>query len=102
MELKEPIAKAVKEMSELGNKFRKAKGDYGNKERAELNAHIVMRNAKEAAPFLEGPKAKMEAVEAVAKAVTEAAAPMISLTGEALEAFDTPASVLEAVEKQAA
>jgi len=100
--LKEPMAKAVKECSDLKNKFHKAKNEYAGTERAELNAHIVARNAKEAAPFVEGPKAKMEAIEAEAKAAADAAAPMIALTGEALEAFETPASVVEAVEKHAA
>merc|ERR1712086_291804 len=75
---------------------------YSIKERAELNAHIVARNAKEAAPFVEGPKAKMEGLEAAAKAAEDAAAPMIALKPEELEAFATPASTLATVEKHAA
>merc|ERR1719331_1987742 len=85
--LKEPIAKAAKEMKELQGKFGKAKGDYSNKERAEKNAHIEIRNNKEAAPFLEGPTAKLAAVEAASKAAEEAAAAMIALSPEELEAF---------------
>jgi len=101
-QLKEPVSKAQKEAQELSASFRKAKGEYSSKERAELNAHIVARNAKEAAPFLEGPKAKMEGLEAAAKATEDAAAPMVALKPEELEAFATPASTLATVEKHAA
>ena len=82
-QLKEPASKAQKDMQELLANFRKAKNEYSTKERAELNAHIVARNAKEAAPFLEVPKAKMEGLEAAAKAAEDAAAPMIALKPEA-------------------
>jgi len=58
-----------------------------------------VRNKKEAAPFVEGPKAALEALEAAAKAAEEAAAAMVSLAGEELEAFASPATVLENVEK---
>lgn len=44
----------------------------------------------------------MDALEADAKATQEAGAPMVSLNGDDLKAFATPASVLEAVEKHAA
>ena len=48
----------------MGVKVAKAKGDFSNKDRMELNAHIEARNAKEAAPFVDGPKAKLEALGA--------------------------------------
>jgi len=97
--MKEPILKAQKDMKELTGKFQKSKGEYANKERAEANLHIEVRNKKEAAQYVEGPRAKLEAVEAAAKAAEEAAAAMVSLTGEELEGFAKPATVLKNVEK---
>ena len=53
--LSEPLAKAEKEMQELKSKLAKAKHDYEKTEQTERNAHIEARNAKEAAPFVDGP-----------------------------------------------
>merc|ERR1712232_558713 len=97
--MKEPILKAQKDVKELAGKFQKAKGEYANKERTEANLHIEIRNKKEAAQYVEGPQAKLEAVETAAKAAEETAAAMVSLTGEELEAFEKPATVLKNVEK---
>jgi len=79
-----------------------AKKEYTEKERSEMNAHIEARNLKEAAPFIEGPTAQCEAAESASKAVVKAGAPMASLSGEELQAFSTPATVSEAVEKAVA
>lgn len=99
--LKEPIAAAEKAMAELRSKSQKAKGEYASKERSEASAHIEIRNAKEAAPFVEGPKGQLAALETDAKEAEEAAAPVIALSGDELQAFATPATVLAAVEKLA-
>merc|ERR1712139_169091 len=77
--LKEEITKAEKSIGELKKKFADGKKAFEVKLKAERNAHIEARNAKEAAPFLEGPTAKMEALEADAKAAEEAGAPMAKL-----------------------
>merc|ERR1712196_703604 len=95
--LKEKITEAQKSMSEIRKKAEEAKRGYTQKEAAEKNAHIEARNQKEAAPFLEGPKAKFAALEAASKTCDEAAAPMIDLKGDDLKVFATPASVSEAV-----
>jgi len=92
----------LKGMDELRNKVATAKRTFSAKEAPEKNAHIEARNQKEAAPFLEGPKARMEKLDADSNAVKEAAAPMLSLAGDALKDFATPASVSEALEKLAA
>jgi len=99
IKLKEPVTKAQKSMEELKAKIAKGRGEFANKERAEQNAHIEAKNMKEAAAFIEGPKAKVEELEADAKAVEEAGAAMASLTGDELQAFATPASLVEKVEK---
>jgi hypothetical protein len=57
---------------------------------------------KEAGPFIEGPQAKMAAVEAAAKAVEEAAAPMVTLVDKELEDFATPSAVWNNSDKQVA
>lgn len=98
--LREPLDKVHKEMRELLDNFRTARSQYSDKERAEMQAHVIARVMKEAAPFIEGPQSKMEVVEAAAKAGDEAAAPMISLAGEDLEKFAEPCTVLQNVEKQ--
>jgi uncharacterized coiled-coil DUF342 family protein len=100
--LKEEVTKASKAMDELKKKCGEAKNKYQKTETAEKSAHIEARNAREAAPFLAEPKAKFEAVEASSKAAEEAAAPLVSLTGDELAKFATPAAVLEAVEQHAA
>jgi len=100
--LKEEVIKAQKAMDEIKNEARKAQSAFQDKEQKEKNAHIEAKNAKEAAPFLEDPKAKMEALEADGKAADEAFAPMKTLSAEELKAFATPASVKDATEKLAA
>merc|ERR1712072_96904 len=79
-------------------------GTFSDKEHSERNAHIVARTEKEAAPFLDGPKAKMEALEADAKAAQEAGAALTALGfgSDELKAFATPATVMEAVDKLSA
>lgn len=100
--LKEDVTAAIKAIEELKKKVGEAKRAYATKEAAERNAHIEAKNKKEAAPFLEAPNAKVEALEAEVKAVEEAAAPMVSLSGDGLQSFATPASVAEKVDKLAA
>jgi len=100
--LKEEVTKSLKAMDELRAKVATGKRAFSGKEASEKNAHIEARNQKEAAPFLEGPKARMEALDADSNAAKEAAAPMLSLAGDALKEFATPATVSEALEKLAA
>jgi hypothetical protein len=97
--LQEEVAKALKVVDDLRGKVTGAKKAFEAKEVSERNAHIEARNQKEAAPYIDGPKAKMEPLEADAKAAEEAAAPMISLNAEDLKVFATPASIIAAVEK---
>jgi len=100
--LKEQVATALKSMDDLKKKAHVAKQAFHAKENTERNAHIEAKNAKEAAPFLADPKAKLEALEALVKACDEAAAPMIAISNDDLKTFATPASILEAVEGHAA
>jgi hypothetical protein len=100
--LKEKCTEAQKAIDELRKKVSTAKRDYFAKEKSEMNAHIEIRNMKEAAKYLEDPKAKLEALEAAAKAAEDASAALTSLTGDELLAFKTPATVLEATEKASA
>jgi len=84
-------------MEEIKTKKESAKKAFNAKVLSEKNAHIEARNQKEAAPFLEAPKATIDALEAATKSVEAAGAPMVALTGDELNAFATPASVLEEV-----
>jgi len=100
--LKEEAAKAQKTVNDFTGKVKNATKALEQKVQLERNAHVEARNAKEAAPFVDGPKALMQALEADAKAAEEAGAPVATISGEDFRAFATPASVLEAVEKLAA
>jgi hypothetical protein len=97
--LKTEISNAVKSMDDLKRAVATAKKEYSQKERSEAIAHIEAKNLKDAAPFVDGPKALVDALEALSKAAEEASAPMAALSAEDLETFATPASVLEAMEK---
>jgi hypothetical protein len=97
--LKEKVNEASKAMKKLEGSVSAAKRDYTNKEKSESNAHIEARNLKEAAPYLEGPKTKLEAVTGTVSDAESAASSLVALSGDELEAFATPASVLEVVEK---
>jgi len=96
------VNKATKALSDLKKNAADAKSAHHNKETAEKTAHIEAKNLKEAAPFLEAPKAKIADLEASANAAEEAAAPMVSLSPEELKTFATPAAVQEAVEEKSA
>lgn len=102
VKLKDEVVVHMKAMEEIKKAIAKARGPYAAKEKEEREAHIEARNNKEAAPFLEEPKSKMEVLEAEAAAVEEAAAPLASLSSEELLAFASPGPVLEKVEKLAA
>jgi len=80
-------------------KLATAKGDFAKKDQAEKNAHIEVRERKEAA-LTSAPAEKVEAVEARAKKVAEDVKPLVSLESAELEAFATPVSLLEEVETQ--
>jgi predicted nucleic acid-binding Zn-ribbon protein len=97
--LKEKVVEAQKKVEELKKTVVVAKRELAAKEKSEANAHIEARNLKDAAPYLEGPTAKVEAVLAAAKSVEDEGEAMASLSGDELAAFATPASVVSAVEK---
>lgn len=99
VKLKEEVSKTKSAMAELKTTTAKAKAAFLVTEQAEANAHTEAKNMKEAAPFLDAAKEVMQVLEADAKAAEETSAPIVTLTGEALEAFATPASVLEKMEE---
>merc|ERR1719281_1631032 len=100
--MKDDVKKAQKAIEELRKKVADARKAFIISENTERNALMEAKNEKEAGPFLQEPRAKLEAVVAEATAAEEAAAPMISLTADALEEFSTPGSVLESIEKHLA
>jgi hypothetical protein len=82
--LRDDIKQAQTSIDDLRSKFAKARSEYQTKERAEVNAHVEARNAKEAAAFLEEPTEKVASLEADAKAVEDAGASITSLSGDEL------------------
>jgi len=83
----------------LKKKVVAAKKDFAKREEAEKNAHIEAREKKAADEMTGEAAAKVEAMEAGVKALEEAVQPMVSLKGAELDAFPTPASVLEEAER---
>jgi len=87
-------------LSKLKIKLGNGKKDYAKNEVAEKNAHIERRERKEAEVITAPATAKFETLEAGAKALDEAAKALKDITGEELDAFATPLSVVEASEKE--
>jgi len=96
--LNEEVKKALTGIEEVRQKFASAKKEWQATERAEMNAHIEAKNKKEAAALVDVVIPEVEKVEALAKAVTEAAAPVSALNEEETLAFATPSAVQESVE----
>jgi len=97
--LRDDISKAQKTVDELRKSFGVAKAKYIAQERTEANAHVEARNLKVAGEFLDEPNKQAAALEAEVALIEAAGAAIVSLTGEELEAFATPASVVAKVEK---
>jgi len=93
------VATAMAKIRELRSQIITGKTAFKTKEKAELNAHIEAKERKEAEAITGAATPKVESAEAATKAVENAAEPMTSLADDAVEAFATPASVLESVEK---
>lgn len=79
-----------------------AKVEYSRRETAERNAHILAKEQKEADLLLGPVKECIKAMEASTKALEDTCAPFTSLQVDALQAFATPAAVLDEAEKLAA
>jgi len=86
----------------LKKKVLLAKRDYTVREQAELNAHIEIRERKEAEVITSAATEKLATLAASKKALEEAAAPLLSLEASERATFATPATLSETVEKLAA
>jgi len=86
-------------VSKLRASIAAAKKEYAKKEAAEKNAHIEARERKEADAVVAPVVAKVEAVEAALKRLEAAVEPILSISGDELDAFATPLSLLESAEK---
>jgi hypothetical protein len=97
--LRGKVVTIQKGLVELRNKVETGKKSYLQKETAERNAHIEVRERKEADALLSDASGKLEAVEAAGGALEAAAQPLLVVDGVELEAFATPQTVSESVEK---
>lgn len=97
--LQPKVTAAQASVDQLKKKVLVAKKEYAKREESEKNAHIEAREKKAAEGITSEAAAKVEAVEASAKELEEAASPLISLQGAELESFSNPMSILDAVEK---
>merc|ERR1719362_452433 len=93
------ITVASANLDQLKKKVMLSKREYAKKEEAEKNAHIEIRERKEADAILSEAAAKVEETEAAGKELETVALPLTSLQGAELDVFATPLSVLEAAER---
>jgi len=97
--LRSRVTAAQQALSKLRFNGANGKKEFAKKELAEKNAHIEARERKEADLITSPAVAKVEAMDAAAKALEEAAQPLVSLSGEELEAFAAPIATIEKTEK---
>mmetsp|Transcript_90376 Transcript_90376/g.238383 ORF Transcript_90376/g.238383 Transcript_90376/m.238383 type:complete len:1804 (+) Transcript_90376:3-5414(+) len=97
--LRSKVTGGNEQLSKLRAKMIAGKKDYAKKEVDEKNAHILARERKEAEAITGPAQAKIDVLEAACKALEEAAKPIVGLTGEELDTFPTPLSVVEACDK---
>lgn len=93
------VQAAQKNLELLKQKATTAKREYAARELAEKNAHIEAKEQKEAEELMGDCTAEVAAAEADSKKLEEAAEPLTSLPAADREAFATPATVLEQVDK---
>lgn len=86
------------QLSKLRSKMTIGKKEYAKKEVDEKNAHIIAKERKEADAVIAPAQAKFSALEAVVKALEEAAKPIAGLEGSELDSFAAPLSLVEACE----
>lgn len=99
--LRPRLTKAQETMSMLKIKIATARKDFAKKELAEKHAYIEAKDRK-AAEALTGPAAaQVEAMEALAKSLEEAAKPLVSLDAAELDVFATPFSIKEETDRLA-
>lgn len=91
--LRPRITDAQTAAEQLKKKVAAARRDFAKKEESERNAHIEAREKKEADALTAPAVEKMEALEAAAQALEEAAKPLLSVEGAELLAFPTPLSI---------
>lgn len=83
----------------MKKKLQVAKNDFARRELAEKNAHIEAREKRAAEAMTQEANVKVEAMEANLRALDEALQPLTSLSGPDLDAFSTPATLLEESER---
>jgi hypothetical protein len=95
-----PVASAKsKALVDLKTKVAAAKKEFHKAEAAEKTAHIEAKERKEAEAITSEVFVELEAAEALAKKVEDSSEPLLSLKGEEVKGFATPASLSEEVER---
>jgi len=96
------ITKAQSALEQLKKKVQGAKSKYFVTEKAELNAHIIARDMKEAEVITGCAKPLVQAAEVAFKEVESKTEELTSLDNEGVLAFPKPATLMEELEKLAA
>eukprot|EP00929_Paragymnodinium_shiwhaense_P014394 TRINITY_DN1222_c0_g1_i1.p1 TRINITY_DN1222_c0_g1~~TRINITY_DN1222_c0_g1_i1.p1 ORF type:complete len:2051 (-),score=956.61 TRINITY_DN1222_c0_g1_i1:88-6240(-) len=97
--MKSQVNTALSSIETLKKKLGAAKKDFAAKEKAELNAHILAKEKKEAEKLSSKAAPAVVAVEQIAEAVKSAGEPLTSLEDDKVATFATPAAVISATEK---
>ncbi|CAK0808981.1 unnamed protein product, partial [Prorocentrum cordatum] len=96
LKLRPKVTSASQSLDTMKRKTVLAKAAFVKREAEERNAHIVAKEKKEADAVLAVARAKVDPMEACARKLEEAAAPVLA-AGSELEAFPTPAAALQDV-----
>jgi len=96
LKLRPKVTSASQSLDTMKRKTVLAKAAFVKREAEERNAHIVAKEKKEADAVLAVARVKVDPMEACARKLEEAAAPVLA-AGSELEAFPTPAAALQDV-----
>jgi len=99
VKLRLKVTTATTSLEQLKKKAVTSKKDWAKREQADKDAHKEIHDKKLADVVLADITTKTQAMEAVAKQLDEACAPLVSIKGSDLDSFATPAAVLEEAQK---
>jgi len=97
--LKSQVVDAQKSLSDLKKQVEAGRAEFKKTNSAELNAHIIAKEKKEAAEIIGDLEPKVNAAVTACKAVEDAGKDLSSLTGDDILVFGKPASVKASVDK---
>jgi len=97
--LRQKVSGAQAAINKLKQGVVEGKKDFAKKEIDEENAHIEAKERKAADAIMEPAKVKFDAMNILVQQLDDLVKPFTSLSGEELDAFETPLAISESAEK---